>query len=174
MPSALHARPMAVRRRSALNPANTWPSRSRSSRGTSSVTAPKSASGTCTQRAAGVIAVLGIVSLRQDDPDAVSLAVSLAAIKDWTFLLGPGFIVGWGNGLILGYLMYRSGLVPRGMPMLGLIGGPLIVPSGIGVLFDLWNAGGTSKAIARRARPGSRRERRVPAKSCRTRTGPRT
>jgi len=98
--------------------------------------------------AAGVLFVLGIVSLRQDDPDNASLAVSLAAMKDWTFLLGPGFIVGFGNGLILGYLMYRSGLVPRGMAMLGLIGGPLIVLSGIGVLFDAWDAGGTVQAIA--------------------------
>ena len=38
------------------------------------------------------------------------------------FLLGPGFVLGVGNGLILGYLMYRSGLVPRGMAVLGLIG----------------------------------------------------
>ncbi len=102
----------------------------------------------CVFIAAGIVAVLGIVSLRQDDPDAASLAVSLAALKDWTFLLGPGFIVGWGNGLILGYLMYRSGLVPRGMAMLGLIGGPLIILAGIGVLFDAWAAGGTVQAIA--------------------------
>jgi hypothetical protein len=45
--------------------------------------------------------------------------VSLAAIKDWTFLLGPGFIVGWGNGLILGYLMYCSRLAPRQMRACG-------------------------------------------------------
>lgn len=102
----------------------------------------------CVFIAAGVLFVLGIVSLRQDDPDNASLAVSLAALKDWTFLLGPGFIVGIGNGLILGYLMYRSGLVPRGMAMLGLIGGPLIVLSGIGVLFDAWDAGGTVQALA--------------------------
>ena len=67
----------------------------------------------CVFIAAGIIFVLGIVSLRQDDPSASALAVSLAALKDWTFLLGPGFIVGWGNGLILGYLMYSSRLVPR-------------------------------------------------------------
>jgi uncharacterized protein DUF4386 len=85
--------------------------------------------------------------LRQDSPDAADLAVSLAALKDWTFLLGPGFIVGWGNGLILGYLMYRSGLVPRWMAWLGLIGGPLIILSGIGVLFDWWGAGTTVPAI---------------------------
>jgi hypothetical protein len=86
----------------------------------------------CVFIAAGIIAVLGIVSLRQDSPDAGSLAVSLAALKDWTFLLGPGFIVGWGNGLILGYLMYRSELVPRAATWLGLIGGPLIILTGIG------------------------------------------
>jgi hypothetical protein len=97
--------------------------------------------------AAGIIFVLGIVTLRQDSPDAGDLAVSLAALKDWTFLLGPGFIVGWGNGLILGYLMYSSRLVPRAMTWLGLIGGPLIILTGIGTLFDLWDAGTTVPAI---------------------------
>lgn len=102
----------------------------------------------CMFIAAGIIFVLGIVSLRHDSPDASALAVSSAALKDWTFLLGPGFIVGWGNGLILGYLMYSSRLVPRGMAMLGLIGGPLIILAGIGVLFDAWDAGGTVQALA--------------------------
>ena len=77
----------------------------------------------CTFIAIGLFAVLGVVTLQEDSPEAADLAVSLAAIKDWTFLLGPGFIVGIGNGLILGYLMYRSGLVPRGMTWLGMIGG---------------------------------------------------
>ena len=101
----------------------------------------------CVFIAAGILFVVGIVSLRQDDPDAASLAVSLAALKDWTFLLGPGFIVGWGNGLILGYLMYRSRLVPRAMAMLGIIGGPLILFSFLGVLFDWWDAGTAVPAI---------------------------
>jgi Domain of unknown function (DUF4386) len=52
----------------------------------------------CVFLAAGIIFVLGVVSLRQDSPDAADLAVSLAALKDWTFLLGPGFTVGWGTG----------------------------------------------------------------------------
>ena len=58
-----------------------------------------------------------------DSPDAADLAVSLAALKDWTFLFGPGLVVPFGNGLLLGYLMYPSGLVPRWMTWLGLIGG---------------------------------------------------
>jgi hypothetical protein len=106
----------------------------------------------CVFIAVGILAVLAVVTLRHDaGADAASLgglAESLAAIKDWTFLLGPGFVVGIGNGLILGYLMYRSGLVPRGMAMLGLIGGPLIILSGIGVLFDLYDAGGPVQSIA--------------------------
>ncbi len=100
----------------------------------------------------GIIAVLAIVTLRHDaGADAAALgglAESLAAIKDWTFLLGPGFVVGIGNGLILGYLMYKSGLMPRGLAMLGLIGGPLLILSGIGVLFDLYDAGAPVQGIA--------------------------
>ncbi len=96
----------------------------------------------CVFLAAGIIFVLGVVSLRQDSPGAADLAVSLAALKDWTFLFGPGFVVPFGNGLILGYLMYTSGLVPRWMPWLGLIGGPLLLIGNVGVLFDVWDQTG--------------------------------
>lgn len=91
----------------------------------------------CTFILVGIVAVLGIVTLQQENAGAGegSIAYTLAAIKDWTFLLGPGWVVGWGNGLILGYLMYRSGLVPRQMAWLGLVGGPLIIVSGTAVLF---------------------------------------
>jgi Domain of unknown function (DUF4386) len=92
----------------------------------------------CVFIAGGIILVLGVVSLRQDSPDAADLAVSLAALKDWTFLFGPGLIAPFGNGLILGYLMYSSGLVPRRMAWLGLIGGPLVLIGNMGVLFDWW------------------------------------
>jgi Domain of unknown function (DUF4386) len=106
----------------------------------------------CVFIAVGILAVLAVVTLRHDaGADAAALgglAESLAAIKDWTFKLGPGFVVGIGNGLILGYLMYRSGLVPRGLAMLGLIGGPLHTFAGIGVLFDLYDAGGPVQGIA--------------------------
>ncbi|HEV2901839.1 MAG TPA: DUF4386 domain-containing protein [Gaiellaceae bacterium] len=100
----------------------------------------------------GILAVLAIVTLRHDTgADAASLggyAESLAAIKDWTFKLGPGFVVGIGNGLILGYLMYRSGLMPSGLALLGMIGGTLQALAGIGVLFDLYDAGGPVQGIA--------------------------
>jgi len=101
----------------------------------------------CTFIAAGIIFMLGVVSLRKDSPHAADLAVSYAALKDWTFQLGPNWIVGWGNGLILGYLMYRSGLVPRRMAWFGLIGGPLIVLSGTGVIFGWWGIGSTIQGL---------------------------
>jgi len=93
----------------------------------------------CTFILVGIVAMLAIITLRQQVAGPAAGAVgtityTLAAIKDWTFLLGPGWVVGWGNGLILGYLMYRSGLVPRRMCWLGLIGGPLIIVSGTALM----------------------------------------
>jgi hypothetical protein len=96
----------------------------------------------CVFIAAGIIFVLGLVSVRQDSPNATDLAVTLAALKDWTALFGPGLVVPFGNGLILGYLMYTSGLVPRPMTWLGLIGGPLLLVGNLGVLFDFWEQSG--------------------------------
>jgi hypothetical protein len=104
--------------------------------------------------AVGILSVLAVVTLRQDVGGAadtgslVMVGRSLVAIHDWTFLLGPGWVVGVGNGLILGYLMYRSDLVPRGMAMLGQIGGPLINASGTAVLFDVIEPGSGPQVIA--------------------------
>jgi hypothetical protein len=85
----------------------------------------------------GILAMVAIVALRSQTAGAAegTVAYTLAAIKDWTFLLGPGWVVGWGNGLILGYLMYRSELVPRRMCWFGLIGGPLLIITGTAILF---------------------------------------
>jgi hypothetical protein len=98
----------------------------------------------------GIVCVLGIVTLRQEVAGASegTIAYTLAAIKDWTFLLGPGWVVGWGNGLILGYLMYRSGLVPPRMAWLGLVGGPLIIASGTAVMFGVDQPNGTLQGLA--------------------------
>jgi hypothetical protein len=80
----------------------------------------------------GLVAILAVLKLRQDlagtggDPTALVVAGrSLVAVHNGTFLLGPSFCAGIGNGILLGYLMYRSGLVPRRMAMIGLVGGPL-------------------------------------------------
>src|SRR3712207_9328708 len=99
--------------------------------------------------ALGLLSLLSVVTLRQDlagaaGADAGSLVAvgkSLVALHGWTFVLGPGFVVGVGNGLMLGYLMYRSGLVPRRMAVLGLVGGPLVCASGAAVVLGIIEAG---------------------------------
>ena len=113
----------------------------------------------------GVFSLLTVVSLRsgydpatplQDlagtaDADAAVLVTAdklLVALHDWTMLLGPGILAGVGNGMLLGYLMYRSGLVPRGMAVLGLIGGPVLVAAAVAVLFGIFEAGSVWQIIA--------------------------
>ena len=95
--------------------------------------------------AVGILSLLSVVTLRQDfagaaGADAASLVPvgrALVAVHDATFLLGPGFLAPLGNGILLGYLMYRSGPVPRGMATLGLIGGPVLLVAFVGVLFGV-------------------------------------
>ena len=104
----------------------------------------------CAFIAIGIVSYLAVVTLHQTTAAGSLLndARSLVAIRNWTFVLGPGFFAGVGNGLILGYLMYRSGLMPRGLALLGLIGGPLVMASGVAVLFGVFAAGSAWQAIA--------------------------
>jgi len=105
----------------------------------------------CVFIAVGIIALLAVVTLRQEsesDPATlVAIGESLVAIHDWTFRIGPGLVVGIGNGLLLGYLMYRSGLVPRGMSLFGLVGGPLLFLSGVLVVLGVIDQGSAAKAV---------------------------
>jgi hypothetical protein len=97
----------------------------------------------------GAISLLAVVTLRDDlaasiGADAVSLDIAgqtLVAIHDWTFLFGPGFCVGV-NGILLGWMMYRTGLMPPRLAMFGVVGGPLIFASAILVLFDVYEQDG--------------------------------
>ena len=95
--------------------------------------------------AVGIISLLAVVTQRRDlagggtDPATLVVAAkTLVAVHQGSFLLGPGFCAGIENGLMLGYLMYRSGLVPRPMAVLGLIGGTLASAAGTAELFGLW------------------------------------
>lgn len=103
----------------------------------------------CVFIAIGIVSILAIVTLRQDAPSGTSAALGqgLEAIYEWCFRIGPGFIVGVGNGLILGYMMYKSGLVPRRMAMLGLVGGPLLILAGVLVIFDVIEGSGPIQAL---------------------------
>jgi hypothetical protein len=66
---------------------------------------------------------------------------SLVHTYEWAFEWGPGLVAGIGNGLILGYLMYRSALVPPRMALLGLIGGPLLILSFVMILVGVYKNG---------------------------------
>jgi len=109
----------------------------------------------------GVLSLLAVVTLRQDvggttGADAGALVTtgrSLVLVRDWTFLLGPGLMPGI-NALLLGFLMYRSRLVPRIIPTLGLVGGPLLIAGAIATFFgyidqvSVWSAIGTLPVAA--------------------------
>lgn len=80
--------------------------------------------------AAGVVALLAVVTLRAEaagtaGAEAPLLASALVALHNGTFLVGPGLVLGT-NTVLLAWLLHRSELVPRFIPVLGLIGGPLV------------------------------------------------
>ena len=97
--------------------------------------------------AVGIISLLAVVTMRRDfagsgGSDAGALVIAgktLVAIHKWTFLLGPGYCAGIESGLMLGYLMYRSGLVPRPIAVLGLAGGSLAFVAATAELFGLFS-----------------------------------
>jgi hypothetical protein len=99
--------------------------------------------------AIGIISIISVVTLvdsltSASGAETTALAVqgdSLVNMYDWAFGWGPGLIAGIGNGVILGYLMYRSALVPPRMAMLGLIGGPLLILSFVLKLCDVYEVG---------------------------------
>jgi hypothetical protein len=96
----------------------------------------------------GIMSIMSILSINHavaaangDVTALTTQANSLAHTYDWTFLFGPGLVVGFGNGLILGYLMYKSGLMPRRLAMVGLVGGPLLIVSFVMILFGVYDNG---------------------------------
>jgi hypothetical protein len=84
----------------------------------------------------GVVSLLAVVTLRKDGaagaaPDSLVMAGrSLVAVRNWTFLVGPAFIAGV-NALLLGTLMYRSRLVPRWIPTMGLVAAPFFLAAAV-------------------------------------------
>jgi len=101
----------------------------------------------------GVVSLLSVVTLRQpgaagaEATSLVTVGQSLVAIRDWTFLLGPTFMAGM-NALMLATLMYRSRLVPRIIPTLGLIGAPLLLTSTTATMFGINHLGSVWSTIA--------------------------
>ncbi len=105
--------------------------------------------------AIGLMSIVSVVAVMKALPTAsgataAALATqgnSLVRVYEWAFQFGPGLVVTFGNGLLLGYLMYRTGLVPRRMAMLGLVGGPLLAISFVFILFGVYNNGSGPSAL---------------------------
>jgi len=99
--------------------------------------------------AIGIISIISVVDIADSLASATGVQAAALTVQgnslvqnyDWAFLWGPGLIAGIGNGLMLGYLMYRSGLVPPRMALLGLIGGSLIVVSFVLKLIGVYDNG---------------------------------
>jgi len=99
--------------------------------------------------AIGLMSIISVVNVTEalagaSGAEAAALTAegsSLVKTYEWAFLFGPGLVAGIGNGLMLGYLMYRSALVPPRMALLGLIGGPLLILSFLLTLFDVYDNG---------------------------------
>jgi hypothetical protein len=89
----------------------------------------------------GVVSLLAVVSMRQEfagsagDPASLTVtANALVDVRNWTFLLGPGLMPAF-NAVLLGTLLYRSRLVPRIIPTVGLIGAPLLFAAFFAIYF---------------------------------------
>jgi Domain of unknown function (DUF4386) len=96
----------------------------------------------------GVVSLLAVVTLRQDvagTPGAdqgalVTTGRALVAVRDWTFLFGPNVCAAL-NAILFGTLLYRSGLVPRLIPAIGLVGAPLLLAVSVASMFGLAEQG---------------------------------
>jgi hypothetical protein len=92
----------------------------------------------------GVLSLLSLLTLRQDLGGAaganaaalVTTGASHVATYNWTFLLGQTLMPAI-NALLLGSLMYKSRLVPRIIPVMGLIGAPILIASVIAAMFRI-------------------------------------
>ena len=105
--------------------------------------------------AIGLISIISVVSIADalsgaSGAEATALATqgnSLVHTYQWAFQWGPGLVPGIGNGLLLGYLMYRSALVPPRMALLGLIGGPLLILEFVLILAGVFENGSTASGL---------------------------
>ena len=94
----------------------------------------------------GIVSLLTVVTLRQpgatgaEAESLVRTGQALVAARDWTFLLGPNVMASV-NALVLGTLMYKSGLVPRLIPAMGLVGAPLLLAVTTATIFGLTEHG---------------------------------
>jgi len=107
--------------------------------------------------AIGLMSIISVVDVANSLTSATGIHAtaigasgsSLVNTYEWAFQWGPGLVAGIGNGLMLGYLMYRSALVPPRMAIVGLVGGSLLILSFVLTLFGVYkNGSGPSSLLA--------------------------
>ena len=99
--------------------------------------------------AIGLMSIISVVDVANSLTSATGIHAtaigasgsSLVNTYEWAFQWGPGLVAGIGNGLMLGYLMYRSALVPPRVAILGLVGGPLLILSFVLTIFGVYKNG---------------------------------
>jgi Domain of unknown function (DUF4386) len=86
----------------------------------------------------GVAFILSVVTLRQEGAGTNALAAghALVTLYDRIFLLGQSFMPAL-NDLLLGFLLYHSRLVPRGLSLIGIVGGPVLLIGYFAIQFGL-------------------------------------
>jgi hypothetical protein len=105
--------------------------------------------------AIGLVSMITILSVSDalsgaTDVTATALTTQADALVhtyEWAFQWGPGLVAGIGNGVMLGYLMYRSQLVPPRLALLGLVGGPLLILSHLLIVGDVYDNGSTASGL---------------------------
>jgi hypothetical protein len=103
----------------------------------------------------GVISLLTLITLRNDvagtagaNPAAlITAGHTQVAVYNWTFLLSQALMPVIVDAL-LGYLLYRSRLVPRILPIVALIGAPLLLVNDIAIFFGAYAKGSALDGLA--------------------------
>lgn len=85
---------------------------------------------------AGVVMLMAAMAVRTTSPE---VAAGFVAVYQQTFIVGPGFVCAV-NTVVLAWVLYRSRLVPRVIPILGLIGGPVILAVNLSKAFGTFDA----------------------------------
>ncbi|MFB9328923.1 DUF4386 domain-containing protein [Paenibacillus aurantiacus] len=92
----------------------------------------------------GIVSVLALLTVSRTfvaagAPDIAAFEPSgtlLKAIHDWTFMLGPLFLLGI-NTMMYSYIFYRTKLVPRFISTLGMTGAALVFVCALLVMFGV-------------------------------------
>lgn len=86
----------------------------------------------------GVVVLLTVISVRQGEAADPALTQALVSVHDWFMLVGPGFLPAV-NALMFATVLFRARLVPRWIPLVGLIGAPLLAASAFRTVFGTFD-----------------------------------